>query len=251
VVWFAPDASASSVFVPFFSTTLAYDAPFDREAYGEGSQKSFSFLGSKLPPAWWAFDFVANWMELSYKNMSETYVYPKVQKLQNEVADEVQAALNSAANVADGEVVAKMLGQVQTRIQRRVTEEWWALAGMLVVRYNDYFFNWPEEANDTVQSIGYPAFWLEQIGYNMEFYKPHWVQPSNAVPRLLPDEQKAILGSAGARHADAVGAWPLESITMPLTMSTAWACSVFLAYVWGRRTKMVENQGLSYAKLLA
>merc|ERR1712159_283318 len=128
VVWFAPDSPASSVFVPFFSSVLAHGAQFDVEAYGEGSRKSFSFFGSKLPPACWAFDFVANWMELSYQNMSETYVHPKVQKLQYEVADAVQAALNEVATVGDGALVAEMLGKTQTRIQRRVTEEWWELA---------------------------------------------------------------------------------------------------------------------------
>eukprot|EP00439_Symbiodinium_sp_Y106_P058728 s299_g8.t1 len=57
-VWFAPDCSASSVFVPFFSSVLAdADGRFDVEAYGTGSQKSFVFSKhDTVRPAWWAFE---------------------------------------------------------------------------------------------------------------------------------------------------------------------------------------------------
>ncbi|CAK9055464.1 unnamed protein product [Durusdinium trenchii] len=70
-VWFAPDASASSIFVPFFASALDANAQgrFDVAAYGTGSMKSFSFDGARS--AWWAHDFVANWMDLSYQNMSD------------------------------------------------------------------------------------------------------------------------------------------------------------------------------------
>ena len=95
--WFAPDASASSVFVPFFSAALSEGGAgrFDLEAYGTGSMKSFSFITKPggVPPAWWAHDFVANWMDLSYQNMSETYVYPAVQRIQRRVIEEAASAI--------------------------------------------------------------------------------------------------------------------------------------------------------------
>ena len=64
-LWFAPDASASSIFVPFYASVLAHgDGEFDVASYGEGSSKSFDFA-QEVKPAWWAFDFVANWMDES------------------------------------------------------------------------------------------------------------------------------------------------------------------------------------------
>ncbi|CAE7429047.1 CYP38, partial [Symbiodinium sp. KB8] len=172
-VWFAPDCSASSVFVPFFSSALAdADGRFDVEAYGTGSQKSFVFSKhDTVRPAWWAFDFVANWMEISYQNMSEQYVYTAVQSTQLRVVEETEEALRKSDKM-HAKSAAKHLADFQSKLQRNITEEWWALADTLVVRYNDMFYNYPPETPHQVSDIGYPAFWLEMIGFNQEFYRP-------------------------------------------------------------------------------
>jgi hypothetical protein len=182
VTWFAADAAASSVYVPFFSTVLATGGDFESELYGEGSMKEFSFKNGGTQNAWWAFDFVANWMELSYKNMSEQYVYPKVKQVQKEVIDEAAAAVASGADLA----------KVSKGIQRRVVEEWWELAGTLVVRYNDGFFNFPESSPQSIEAIGYPPFWLEMIGYSNQNWAPTWVQGSCEAPSSLPERERAL-----------------------------------------------------------
>lgn len=82
---------------------------FDLEAYGTGSMKTFSF-GKQLGPAWWAHaarkrpeidakmqDFVANWMDLCYQNMSEQYVYPRRDSMQRRVLEETENAIESSA----------------------------------------------------------------------------------------------------------------------------------------------------------
>mmetsp|Transcript_42514 Transcript_42514/g.99099 ORF Transcript_42514/g.99099 Transcript_42514/m.99099 type:complete len:679 (-) Transcript_42514:75-2111(-) len=194
-VWFAPDASATSVFVPFFSSVLAHaDGKFDVEAYGVGSQKSFNFSHAGVRPAWWAFDFVANWMELSYQNMSEQYVYSAVQKTQKRIVQETGNALQKVDG-SSAPAAAKILGEEMSKLQRNVTEEWWALADMLVVRYNDMFFNYAENSPTQVGDIGYPAFWLEMIGFNQEFYRPHWLTVSWEPPSILPAYIKEQLSS--------------------------------------------------------
>lgn len=195
-VWFAPDCSASSVFVPFFSSALAdADGRFDVEAYGTGSQKSFVFSKhDTVRPAWWAFDFVANWMEISYQNMSEQYVYTAVQSTQLRVVEETEEALRKSDKM-HAKSAAKHLADFQSKLQRNITEEWWALADMLVVRYNDMFYNYPPETPHQVSDIGYPAFWLEMIGFNQEFYRPHWVLPSLVPPSLLPQMIKDQLSN--------------------------------------------------------
>merc|ERR1712151_1222161 len=194
VTWFAPDAAATSVFVPFHGDVLMHgDGQFDVQTYGEGSMKNFNFGGGKVQPAWWAFDFVANWMEISYKNMSEKYVYPRVQQLQREVDYKAQIAVRLADkehNLISG---ASLLGKFQTALQRNVTEQWWQLAEMLVVRYNDGFLNFPNEDKRKTFDIGYPAFWLEMLGYNQQCFRPTWIQPAANPPVLLPASERDLV----------------------------------------------------------
>jgi len=210
-VWFAPDASATSVFVPFFASSLSAGGKFDMEAYGTGSMKSVGFLSKPgtLQPAWWAHDFVANWMNLCYQNMSEQYVYPARDSLQRTVVAAVETGTKHSDNVHD-------LTELASRLQRNVTEEWWQLAEKLVVRYNDGYFNFPEATPTTVASIGYPAFWLEMIGFDQEFYRPHWFKQSPEPPSLLAASVKEQLGDASKDGTEHHGndmmsrAWPLR-----------------------------------------
>mmetsp|Transcript_92023 Transcript_92023/g.205677 ORF Transcript_92023/g.205677 Transcript_92023/m.205677 type:complete len:693 (+) Transcript_92023:61-2139(+) len=201
--WFAPDASATSVFAPFFASVLAEgDGRFDVDSYGTGSMKSFSFGGERLQPAWWAFDFVANWLELSYQNMSETYVYPRVHAMQAEVVKKASVAVAAAAKAKSKADRAALLGDAQTQLQRNLTKSWWSFAEMLVVRYNDFYFNFGENANTTIAPIGYPAFWLEMIGYDNTFYRPHWLRPAVAPPTLLPMEYRTSLSGPESRGTE-------------------------------------------------
>lgn len=189
VAWFAPDTSSSSVFVPFFANALKSggDGRYDQPTYGRGSLKTFAFgaTGGEdgLPaPAWWAFDFVANWMELTYSNMSKTYVFPAVEKLQRQVADAVAVSATPESTNSD-------LADVQTRVQREVVTNWWKFAEQMVVRYNDRMFNFGENDPTAVHVFGLPTFWLEMSGYGQDSYKPQWVAPTVEVPKKLPEEQ--------------------------------------------------------------
>jgi len=259
-VWFAPDCSASSVFVPFFARTLLPEGAgkYDVAAYGEGSMKEFSFTAG-TPPAWWAFDFVANWMDLSYKNMSQMYVYPKVQQLQREVSERAAAAVASA-NQKDGG--AATLAEEQTRLQRHVTDEWWKFAAMLIVRYNDGFFNFGELAPQRVVPIGYPAFWLEMVGFDRESFFPTWFSRTPAVPQLLETQERAVAefaADAAVKPLGAVEAAPVSAqapmlATMAVPMSAAAAAVIFVAGVAlgqsvGRRAAETEAARADYLKL--
>ncbi|CAE7261712.1 CYP38, partial [Symbiodinium sp. CCMP2456] len=126
--------------------------------------------------------------------MSEQYVYAAVQSTQLRVVEETEEALRKSDKM-HAKSAAKHLADYQSKLQRNITEEWWALADMLVVRYNDMFYNYPPETPHQVSDIGYPAFWLEMIGFNQEFYRPHWVLPSLMPPSLLPQVIKDQLSN--------------------------------------------------------
>lgn len=262
--WFAADAAASSVYVPFFSSVLATGGDFESDLYGEGSMKEFSFKSGSTQNAWWAFDFVANWMELSYNNMSKQYVYPKVRQVQNEVIDQAAAAVASGADLA----------KVSKGIQRRVVDEWWELAGMLVVRYNDGFFNFPESNPQTVGAIGYPPFWLEMIGYSNQNWAPTWVQNSCAVPTMLTEEERTLASpstgllelkshfgpACAAEHANAEAL--VDAVAPPrggADAGTALLCmaavlaSSLVSFRAGQRSgrRRAEQEQCGYTKILA
>lgn len=258
VVWYAPDASASSVFVPFFCEVLAHaDGKYDVEAYGSGSMKSFSFGSGNIQPAWWAHDFVANWLELSYKNMSEQYVYPRVQELQAEVDGRVREAIRAAAlfplsstGLQNKTGAAGVLADAQTRLQRHVTEQWWSLAEKLVVRYNDGFFLFPEHAPIAVGAIGYPAFWLEMVGYNQQCYKPSWMQPATTVPTLLPGPERLLaLQSQSSQMVELLDVPAVTESFSTLQLIAAVVCTailnalggILIGYRWGNRAEKGDD----------
>jgi dipeptidase len=122
VLYLAMDMPATSVFVPFLARTLT-EASQETEleatmgyyasAYATGVRTEFS-----RESAWWAFDFVANWMTVNFRNMSVSYVYPAVAEWQPKAL----------------EAAAEHTTQAATAIQEALVEAWWALADKLVVR---------------------------------------------------------------------------------------------------------------------
>ena len=122
VLYLAMDMPATSVLVPFLARTLTeasqeteLEATMDyySRAYATGVRTEFS-----RDSAWWAFEFVANWMTINFRNMSASYVYPAVAEWQPKAL----------------EAAAEHTTQAATAIQEALVEAWWALADKLVVR---------------------------------------------------------------------------------------------------------------------
>jgi len=166
-VWFAVDAPATSVFVPFFAEADEFS-----EVYGSPEIPDLRKFDRKS--AFWAFDFVANWMGINYRNMSAEMVYPARDDLQRFVMQEAARAEEAASK--DPKNGKGVLGKAQTIIQLHVAKTWWELADDLVVRYNDGYFNFGKYSPVTSAPIPYPAWWLRMIGFGPGFYKPgeHW-----------------------------------------------------------------------------
>merc|ERR1711953_555215 len=109
--------------------------------------------------------------------MSQHYVFPKVQQLQDDVLQKVQQGEVDIDRIASSNA-ASLLADLHTRIQARIVKEWWALAEMLVVRYNDQYFNFAPSAPTEAIPISYPSFWLQMTGFNSQSYYPGWMKPS-------------------------------------------------------------------------
>ena len=161
LVYYATDAPATSVFVPFLASTIRNSRKISpshlySRRYQTGKKTKFDRFS-----AWWAFDFVANWMNINYHNMSSTFVQPAI--------EEWQPRLIQAAKSLDEKTII--------RETDRLVQAWWSLADTLVVTYNDGYFTSPD---GTASYTGYPEPFLRSIGFNDEFVFPVDVCPEKS-----------------------------------------------------------------------
>jgi hypothetical protein len=165
-----PDVSAWTLAAAYHNVAVECEALGRVEqciwAYQRAYEQAIFSIGNHDPRTsrplgiWWAFDLTANWMNLNYQNMSDMYVKPAFKKWQSRVLREILRHPETAT---------------ATRLQEDVVKAWWDLYSLLVVRYNDGFFNFPEESPDKVQTIGYPEVFLREIGFNQDFIRPKYV----------------------------------------------------------------------------
>jgi hypothetical protein len=169
IAWFATDTPASSVFVPFFASSTECAEP-----YSKGRQTKFT-----RDSAWWAFTFVANWMNINYRDMSEQYVGPKVHEEQQRIIG-VVASVERESVWPD----THSLNDLQTQLQNDLVGRWWDFGDLLVMAFNDGSHTFE---NGTQKAYGYPAWWLQMIGFdnNAEWWRPQWVQWAALPPLLL------------------------------------------------------------------
>merc|ERR1712238_458664 len=80
IAWFATDQPISSVFVPLIAT-----ADRAADSYTKGHLETFN-----RESAFWAFNFVSNWMMLNWESMMSMAVRPK----QREEQDRIFAAVS-------------------------------------------------------------------------------------------------------------------------------------------------------------
>jgi len=166
IAWLATDAPATSVFVPFFASANRCAA-----AYTKGHLEVFS-----RDSAWWAFNFLANWMNINYRNMSLTHVYPVRDAEQTRILQAVEAV----EKVWPQETID--VEQLQTTLQEQLVSKWWQLGDRMIAAFSDGVYFTPD---GKVESIGYPAWWLQMIGFNEQFFFPQWVQWTLEPPPLM------------------------------------------------------------------
>lgn len=239
-VWVAMDQPMTSVFVPFFTMAMheGGDGEFDPSfgsPYGP-AQQTFN-----RTTAWWAFDFVANWMNLNYQNMSLEEVYPARDALQEWVFSQVEEAERSLGD--DSKKNAELLAKTQTRIQKHVTKTWWELADKLVVRYNDGFYNFGKYHPEKIVNIPFPVEWLRMAGYNEDFRRPtqHWFMPAGPEARETANTQVLLPAPTENTHQLSLGQY--------LSILTAIAAAFIGGAVFGKNRRDRESLENVYHKL--
>merc|ERR1719498_583752 len=142
IAWFATDQPLTSVFVPFIAASNSADS-----SYMTGRLEVFS-----RDSAFWAFNFVSNWMNIDFKDMMSMHVGAAMKAEQQDIMVAIEQLEASWPAQKDA------VNRVQEGLQERLVRNWWNLADSLNVHFNDGMYTY---RNGTQKTLGYPAWWLQ------------------------------------------------------------------------------------------
>jgi len=168
VLWYGPHSPHATCYVPFFAAA-AGEVDAVAAPYCSGKQQAVD-----RTTAWWATNLVFNWMDRMYR-----FMRPQVQRDQDRY-EAAGAALVTALDqearkcAADRDSLESCTAKLKTQAvaeggahAKEVAARWAALSDELILMYNDGYQNTPSVG----QTIGYPEWWLTQVGYS-KFPKP-------------------------------------------------------------------------------
>lgn len=150
LMWYSPDDTYTNCYVPFYPVISTIP-----DAYARGDQSLFSW-----DSAWWAFNFVSNYMNLKYSYMIKD-VRPIQQKLEKQILaqqDSVEAAALALLKTDKQKAIANLTAYCSQRATNVVTE-WRSLGRFLVMKYIDGYIN---DERGSGQTAPYPQQWYEQ-----------------------------------------------------------------------------------------
>ncbi len=154
LLWFGEDAPHSTCYVPLYCGIT--EVP---KSFSSGRRDVFD-----ADSAWWAFNFVSNWADLKF-----SYMIEDIKEAQDELEDgffAMQPAVEKAAQEMyekDPALAVKYLTDYSNTSANKAVERWWELAKELIAKYDD------GSVNDS--SVGYPTWWLEEVGFGDGYLK--------------------------------------------------------------------------------
>jgi dipeptidase len=184
IAWFAVDQPMTGVYVPLLANVKSSKG-ID-QSYKQGHLLEFD-----RESAFWAFDFVSNWMNMNWRNMSSEEVMP----LQKEWQDRLDAELTPENRNEEW----------QRSIQGQLVKSWWNLADRLIVKYNDgYYTRVGKDVVDPVigKSYGLPDWYSIMIGQTADVH-PVWV--SGLSTRASLNSEKVVDADSLPKHINQIG----------------------------------------------
>jgi dipeptidase len=143
--WIGLDRPATSCLMPFCCTMKSLPDSIQKMNLLE-----FEFgVG-----AWWAFNFVANYLSLNYAHMMK-----ELQSVRRTLEPEAFAKIAEALASGNMQGVEDFCLRHADEVVRR----WWSLATTLVVRYNDGCIT--TGPSSIMKKIDYPKPWLREAGF--------------------------------------------------------------------------------------
>lgn len=154
VTWFGPDRPATAVLMPFYAGAL--DLP--------RSIQTSDILKLDRGSMWTAFNYVANQAQIKYQ-----YMIKDIRALRDKHEARffgTQKAIEETAlslwKQGEQNAARLLLTERSSIFAANVLADWWELSEQLYIRYNDGYFNTPD---NIAQPVFYPAWWLKQVGY--------------------------------------------------------------------------------------
>ncbi|MEA3285034.1 MAG: C69 family dipeptidase [Synergistota bacterium] len=157
VLWFGQDAPDTTIYVPLYCGVTKVPA-----GWSEGKRHEFD-----PNSAWWAFNFVNNWAQLRWDSMIKD-VNAEQQKWEKEFFMQQNSVEKEAVDLykKDPKKAVAYLTDYTYGNMEKVQNAMWGLAWKLVGKYQDGYIMTPEGKQ---QSVGYPTWWLEAVGFGEDF----------------------------------------------------------------------------------
>jgi dipeptidase len=155
VLWFGPAVAYETVYAPMYAGSTNVST-----AYTTGDRSKYD-----CDTAYWTFDLVTNWAMLRYDAMIDEII-AKQGELEAESIALVQETDREAADLiaaGDEEGAARLLTDFTVTRGDEIIDEWHDLTGTLIVTYSNGLITDP--ATEAVEEPGYPAWWLNETGY--------------------------------------------------------------------------------------
>lgn len=143
ILWFGPASALTTIFTPFLVGMT--DIP---ESFRSGHQLKFDRTS-----AFWAACILHN-----IANLKWSYMIEDIKKVQMELESESIALLRDLQDV-DASTIERVLQDNAAKI----IDALWTLQDQLLFKYASGFVN--EPPNGMSQMVGYPAWWLQAVGY--------------------------------------------------------------------------------------
>jgi dipeptidase len=163
VMWYSPDNTYTNCYTPFYISMKNIPT-----SYSHGSLNEFDWNS-----AWWAFNFVSNYINLKY-----SFMIMDVQKEQKSLESLAFSKQDSIENIAaeiyktDKNAAVKTLEDYSIATAENVVSEWQNLGKMLLVKYIDGYIH---DEKGSGQLVGYPQEWYNRVVKNKASLKiPVW-----------------------------------------------------------------------------
>ena len=159
VAWLGYDQPITTCYVPVYAGTQKVP-----DTYMNADPKKFDTNST-----WWAFNFIANWVDLRFNAMIED-IRAEQKRLEGKFFAEQADFEKKAAELYKkdpkkaSEMITKHVGDYMTQLDK----DWWALAWNLVGKYNDGY----RITSDTLEPLGYPTDWLKAVGFGDQDAEP-------------------------------------------------------------------------------
>jgi dipeptidase len=141
IAWIGLDRPAANCLMPFFVGVKDLPTPMQTMKLTKFERRS----------AWWAFNYVANYINLKY-----SYMIGDVTELQQKLENDAYEAVYNLKHTKDD------IDEFCSKNMNKVLNAWWRLSEQLIVKYNNGCIT-TEKA--IMQKIDYPDWWLRDVGY--------------------------------------------------------------------------------------